>query len=365
MVFIPTGHGYFDLGPASGGTTSHLEASWNGGAYTRIATVVASAASLVLTSPANYQLFQRSSLSSGSITITGTLNGVSFSGSLSGQPTGQGTLTVRVEENHTVAASATVVGIGESFACAGQSNMGGRVTNSQSWSSTDGFTAVTHENDGAPVPWNILFDPYDEGNSWLPLFATLVMNRLHVPVAIMPGPSHGGSSMNAWQPGADHLDITTYYGHLNARMAVLGSTPRALLVWDGETDAENSVSQSTFHGLMSTFIAAIWTDRAVPTMFCKLQVSPAITPDSKSQTIRDATAQGWGDIPHALIGPDFSDQTADDGAYHFTTNANALMVAQRWANAVFAAFFPSTAQPMTPASVGQPVNASYSDLVMV
>src|SRR4051812_28889867 len=89
----------------------HIEASFNGGTYVRIAT-----------------------LSSGS--------GTAFSGTLSAQAQGQGTLTLRFEEDHATTATAATIGIGEIIATAGQSNMDGRLTNSQSWSSTDGFTAV-------------------------------------------------------------------------------------------------------------------------------------------------------------------------------------------------------------------------------
>jgi len=280
----------------------HIEASFNGGAYVRIAT-----------------------LSSGT--------GQPYSGTLSAQAQGQGTLTVRFEEDQATSASVTLIGIGELLVAAGQSNMSGRYTNPQSVSSTDGFTAVEYNDAGV---WATLADPYTadtSSGSFLPRLATLLMNTYHVPVGVVPAPPIGGTGWTSWIPGGSgHTDITTLYGAMNVRMAALGSIPRAVMMWDGETDALVPRSQAAVQADMNTFVDAVYADRGAKTMICKLQICTGIT-DSDTAKVRAAAAAVWVGNAHALTGPDFSDMMSDD-AYHFITDPHCQTVAQRWADAL-------------------------------
>lgn len=363
MTFIPTGHAYFDLGPAAAGSLLHLEASFNGGTFSRVATVTSIATSLSLITPATKQLFQRSTLFIGSIAIIGTLNGVPFVGTLGSQVVGQGTLTVRVEESPATTSSVATVGLGELIAEAGQSNMAGRLDNFQSYSSTDGFMAVEYNTSGT---WTELTEPVDgvgaNGGSWTPLLATYLMNRLHVPVGFMPGPSAGGTHWAEWLPTADHLDTGTLYGRLNARLAVLGSVPRVLIKWTGESDAASGNSTATVEPQIESFYNNIWTDRGIRTMTCILQQCVGISPDSLTQQIRNATTTSWGN-PHAVHGPNFADMISDDD-FHLTTDAHAAIVAQRWGDAIIAMIMGTDSVYFAPACIGMPSNASAYDVVM-
>jgi hypothetical protein len=358
QIFIPTGHGYFDLGATAG--TLHIEANWNGGGYQTIASVVSLPSALVLTYPKDYHGYQRTTRTSGFIYVAGTLNGVSWSGLLPGVP-GQGSITVRVVESPGISATKTPVALSDLFAFAGQSNNGGRFTNGGVASSTDGFTAVQYFNNNV---WYIHSDPYDEGNSWVPDFATIWQNRHHVPVSIMSGPSHGGSSWADWQPGADHLDTATFYGLLNSRIAALGSRPLACNWWLGETDALAQTNLVTLRTQIENVVDSLYVDTGgVRSVLCLLQNSTGI-PDADEANFRNLIRLICSTNSHAILGPDLSDIDSDD-SFHPQTDAKRLLVAQRWAQRLDEVFYPSPTVPMAPASIGMPSNASSYDLVMV
>jgi hypothetical protein len=282
----------------------HVEASFNGGAYQRIAT-----------------------LSSGT--------GAAYSGTLTNQAQGQGTLTVRFEEDHATTASVSTIGIGLKYYLGGQSNMAGQYTNADAWSSVDGLTAVMYTTGNA---WAVLADPISADTtigSFALSLATLLMNTHHVPVAMIPAPPSAGKSWGDWQkPGA-------LYSAMSTRMTAAGTEAGTLLlVWDGESDAVNNESTATVHGYIAQFVADVYADHAAPTMFCNLQNCPAITPDARTGLVRAAITQAWSDVTHALTGPDFSDLTANtagggDNAYHFITDAiRTNTIAPRWATAL-------------------------------
>lgn len=342
---------------------SDLRTAWGaGGVFPTFATP---APTLALYSPQSYQVFQRSG-STGTIIIQGNVWGITddveasfnggayatigtavngaFTGTLTSQAQGQGTLTVRLKNNTSISATVALVGIGDVFIIAGQSNASGRGTNNQVYSHATLKGALF----GNDYLWKELFDPTDDptnridqvstdsgttGSVW-PLLATSVMADQSVPVAFVPCAS-GGTSITAHLPTADHQDRNTLYGSMAYRAALTGC--KAVLWWQGETDATAAMSQATYNGHLDTLANAINTDLGVKLMPCLLQNSSGVT-DVDEQKIRDATSEAWGDNANVLVGPSFSDIASDD-TFHLMTDAKLLTAAGRWWTALETVFY--------------------------
>lgn len=320
--------------------------------------------SISITTPVQYQTFQRSG-STGTITITGTYTGNptaieasfnggaystidstlsdgTYSGSLTSQAQGQGTLTVRFTNATSVSSTKTYIGIGEVFLVAGQSNAVGQGTSNQTYSSTDGFKATLFGND---YKWKELVDPYDSNTnqvdtissdtalgSWVLLLATSIMNNQHVPVAFIPS-AKGGSGIDEWQPGVNHQNRSTLYGSSVYR--TLQAAPggiRAILWWQGEHEANAGNTQSYYYNYFSTLASSYLSDLGVKIMPCKLQNSTAIL-DAQETEILNAIGQAWLDTSTTLTGPDFSDINSND-SFHLKSNGNLSTAASRWYTAI-------------------------------
>lgn len=293
------------------GTGTHsIEARFNGGAWTTIA-----------------------------VSASGT-----FSGTLSGQNQGQGALEARYVDQPWQMATVIPVGIGDVFVVAGQSNASGRGSNSQSYSGSSGARLF-----GNNYLWSNLSDPSDSdsgqvdtvssdsiasGSVW-PLVATSFLLDQAVPIAFIPC-AKGGTSITQWQPGADHFDRSTLYGSMAYRATNVGGI-KAVLWWQGETDALASMSQATYNSNLDSLANAINSDLSVTLVPCKLQTCTGI-PDVDESRINAAIAQAWGDNPNVTQGPDLTGITSND-AFHLTTDVNLQAAATLWWSALEAAFY--------------------------
>lgn len=319
---------------------------------------------ITITSPVDYQTIQRSGTTA-NITISGTYSGSptaiearfnggswativaspaggTFTGTLSSQNQGQGVLEVRYTNDTATTDDINFFGIGDVYLCAGQSNMSGRGTSNQSYSHAS-LRASLYGNNNA---WKNLVDPYDSATnqvdtvssdtspaaagSWIPLLATGIMADRSVPVAFIPC-AKGGTSSTEWQPGADHQDRTTLYGSCVYRANQAGGV-KAVLWWQGESDAASAVSQATYNANLDTIANAFNTDLGVKLVAVILQNSTGVT-DLDEQKIRDATAEAILDNANVLQGPDFSDISSDD-TFHLKTNGNLQTAADRWLTAL-------------------------------
>lgn len=289
-----------------------VEARWNGGAWTDI--------------------------------DTGAVG--SFSGTLSAQAEGQGTLEVRVKDYPAQIASAAHVGVGDVFVIAGQSNASGRGTNNQSYSHATLKAGLL----GNDYVWGEMIDPTDDntgqvdgvssdsiaaGSVW-PLIATSIMADQGVPVAFIPC-AKGGAGIASWQPGVNHSDRTTLYGSMNYRITQCGGA-LAVLWWGGETDALASMAEATFNSSLDSFADAVNVDQSIPTIVCKLQNSSGI-PDVDEAAINSAINTAWGDNTNVVQGPDLSDMASDD-SFHLQSDAKLAEAAARWWAAIQAALYP-------------------------
>lgn len=328
-----------------------------------------------LTSPVDYQLFQRDALDVADIDITGTYGGSptaiearwnggawttidaapaggTYSGTLANQTAGQGTLEVRFTNDVLITDSAAYVGVGELFLCWGQSNMSGRGTSNQSYTHAT-LRAVLFGND---YLWKNLVDPYDSNSSqvdavssdaaaagsFIPLLATELMSRLGVPVGFIPA-NKGGTSITEHLPGVDHQDRTTLYGSAVYRALQVGGV-LAVLYYQGETDGLDgsttgltNMPAATFNGHLDTIANAVQVDLGVKLMPCKLHLCT----DRDITLVNQGIATAWGDNANVLTGPDLTtlgSLVGVDGV-HINSSANLLLVAEAWADAIELALF--------------------------
>jgi len=289
-----------------------VEASFNGGAYATIASGVAS--------------------------------GAEFSGILTGQVEGQGTLTVRLVDATGVAATVDYVGIGDVYVIAGQSNAMGYGTNNQVYAGA--LAAAVFGND---YDWRDCVDPVDRntlqkdsvsddstvpaGSVW-PLLATLIMADQSVPVAFVSC-AKGATSITDWQPGTNHLDRTTLYGSMVYRALQAGC--KAVLLWTGEADAGSGMTQAVYNAWLDALANALNTDLGVTLMPCKLQNCTGIA-DPLEAAINAAIGEAWTDNANVETGPDLSGLATDDN-YHLMTDAKLSDAADLWWAALDAALY--------------------------
>jgi hypothetical protein len=293
-------------GFAAGGVD--IEARWNGGAWTTIAT-----------------------------NVSGAYSGSFANGS------GQGPVETRVKNSSISSIVRDHTGVGDIFIVAGQSNAGGQGTNLQSYSHATLRAGLL----GNDYLWRELVDPTDSivnqydsvsqdgsalGSVW-PLLATLHMAATGVPCAFVPC-ALSSTSITQWLPGANHQDRTTLYGSMVRRALLTGA--KAVLWWQGETDAVNAMASATYNGHLDAIANAVQADLGVKLMPCKLQNCSGATAPNQAN-INTAIATAWGDNANVLTGPDFADIASDD-AFHLKTDAKLLTAAQRWWAALQAAF---------------------------
>lgn len=320
-----------------------------------------------VTSPSQYQVFQRSG-STGDILITGTIYGSAsnvearfnggdwqtvvsnsngpFSATLEDQAQGQGTLEVKISGSGTVVSVANV-GVGDVFVIAGQSNASGRGSNNQSYSGAAGARVF-----GNNYTWSNLADPSDSnsgqvdtvssdalaaGSVW-PLLATSFISDQNVPVAFIPC-ALGGTSITAWLPSGGATNRSSLYGSMiwRSKYAVSGGV-KAVLWWQGETDAIASMTQATYYDHFTNFTANVFADLGVKVMPCKLQTCSGI-PDVDEARINAAIGQAWASDSNTLTGPDLTGLTSDD-SFHLQTNVKLQDAADLWWTAINAALYP-------------------------
>ncbi len=297
------------------GTPTAIEASWNGGAYQ---TIVASPA------------------------------GGTFSGILTSQQAGQGTLTVRFTNLTSTTSTVAYVGVGDIYVIAGQSNFSGRGFNNQVYTSPgSGVKATLYGNDNT---WKDLTDPFDSSagqvdtisndasaaGSLVPLLASYILADQNVPVAFIPT-AQGGTSSAQWLPGTNHKTFTTLFGSMERRIdAAANGHVRAVLWFQGETDASTCVSAATYTANLSAIVDAIAADYSgLKTMVGQIghdtyaaSCVDAIRGVQSALPLNDANA-----LPGAIT---YDVKLSDEGGdtLHFKSDGDLSVFAQRWNNAI-------------------------------
>lgn len=335
---------------------------------------------ITLTSPAALQVFQRSG-TTGDIVIAGTFSGGgthdieasfnggayqtidedasgTFSGTLTGQAEGQGTVTVRFVDDTGVTATANYVGIGDVFVLAGQSNMSGRGTVPQTWSHATLYAAqfgnnytwaqLAAVNDSSVAQVDAVSSDADAAQNYIPRLATAIMADQSVPVAFIPC-AMGGTAISSWLPGANHQDRTTLYGSMVYRALQVGAV-KAVLFHQGESDAtvNGFTGGATYKTRLKSFADAVWADLAAPVVVCRIHCWSG-APDTSQANVNEinaAMASAALENSHVLLGPNFDSPTPVTTSLHFTTDADMIEAAARFWTALDRLFY-TTAEAST------------------
>src|SRR5215469_8225525 len=273
---------------------------------------------LTLSSPLDYQVFQRKSIHEGTITVHGQtppeadnirvrITGQSISGSLPGKWTklsfnpsthefnsnletaagGFYAVEVQVRRGHHVLATANIphVGVGEVFVISGQSNS----TNyGEVPQSTQTGMVTTFSGDS----WRIANDPQpgtqdnSKKGSFIPSFGDALYRKYHVPIGVA-SVGHGSTSVRQWLPAGEPVEVMptmtkyvitnsdgtlvsdgTLFNGMMHRIQQLGPHGfRAILWHQGESDShqksEHEIPAETYrrmleHLILSTRKQAGW-----------------------------------------------------------------------------------------------------------
>lgn len=332
---------------------------------------------VTVTRPKTYQVHQREADDRGDIVIAGTYSvgvesgqaqarwrggpwttidispgGGNFSGSLKNQLAGQGTLEVRMSGTPGTIASVGMVGVGDIFVIAGQSNASGRAK-----------TAQFYDPDGSPIRagnyrtdhfWTALADPFDKDydgmdlvaaesptsipntvtlGSWIPRVTTHFIGTVDgVPVGYLPCPK-GGSSISQWKRV---IDSSWLYGSMYKRIndGAYGKV-KAVLWFQGESDS--GTPMDTYAAALSQFATDVFNDFGVPTISALLGPYPAAGITARLNP-RGGALKAIRSNPHLLMGPSFYDVDYDENL-HYVTNTNITMVGDRFWGAVWEHFY--------------------------
>ena len=299
---------------------------------------------VMLTSPQDYQVFQRATKTSGVIAVEGTVQaGVGVEARLDAQPWQPGVVDLvshkfsvklpaaaggwyKLEVR--VAGQAPVVvehvGVGEVFIVAGQSNSGNHGSEKQQ--TTTGKVASF---DG--VQWRLANDPQrgasGQGGSFMPAFGDALVAKYGVPVGVVPC-GIGATSVREWLPrGVTFPNPPTLVGRVEqlpngawaskgaafavlvARMKQLGPHGfRAVLWHQGESDANQKDPSRTLPGKLyreqlERVIRESRREIGWDALWFVAQVSYHGPGDEASPDIRAAQAALWQE-GLALEGPD-------------------------------------------------------------
>lgn len=328
----------------------------------------APAGSISITTPKQYQMHQRVT-TQGSIAITGTYSGAvsgpieasfnggayqtivasptggTFSGTLTGQNVGQGTLTVRFQNFPAVNASKGTVGIGDIYVIIGDSNHSGRATTSTvQATSNNGLVGIQYGNDGVWKPHQentsatgAFDDPagaiYGNGStsaagSYFGALSTLIMNNANMPVAFVCC-GIGSTNLQQWSDVGHGANPFWQYGIALSRATAMGLTHKACLCLLGTNAVAAYTTVQDFEDAYNRIINAWKAATGAKTV-----VYRAVQAQANNNT---AVANVLATNADALAGPDFV------GAWsgtHYLTAADINVAAGRAWTALQALFYP-------------------------
>lgn len=303
------------------------------------------AAAITLSTPVAYQTFQRDATGRADIALSGTYTGspasieADFAGrgytaavaSPSGgtfssksplRTTGSGTLTVRHSDNVAVTATATPVLVGDVWAGYGQSNVTGRGTNNQSYTGTSNYGSKLNSSNAPALmadPAGVDSNGTPTGSFW-PLLATLVANAGVPFQAIVRGA--GGTSITAFLPDGGN------YSTLITAVRLVTTAPRGVIFWQGETDAVNGMSASTYYSNLVTLASGVHGDLGCNLWVVRLQNCTDSGAAAGLAAIQSAQARAFAECPYVTQLCDLSDISTDDG-FHLQTDAHLSTAATR------------------------------------
>lgn len=235
-------------------------------------------------------------------------------------PEGQATLTVKVDGIEKII---DLVGVGDVYVIAGQSNAMGYGAALQSYS----HPTLKAGRFLADYKWYELKDPAGgaRGSVW-PLVATQIMADQNVPVGFIPA-AVSATGILQWQP-TNLYDERTLFGAMMDRIWVNGQV-KAVLWLQGETDVGQGRSSQAYQTALENIATALCEQTGAPLVAATLYDLLSYTTPQRVYQINHGIHMAIADHPCILPGPDLSDIRTDD-AGHVTTTAKIQIAAERW-----------------------------------
>jgi hypothetical protein len=306
-----------------------------------------------ITSPQAHRIFQRDDLDQADIPITGTYTGSPvaieasfngglyqtidaspaggvFSGTLTNQDAGQGTLTVRFTDTPATNDTVDPINIGDVFFVIGQSNAEGNGDDNQ---------VVTSDLSGSMwqiggTAWLELADPTHLFGSPWPIVASYMMDNQDVPFGIV-ATAVGGTGLNngEWLPGG------TMYEQALVTLANSGVNGIKAMLWhQGEADVSAGGNKAAYQSNLSFMVDSFQAD--APQLAGVKLVAAQIGDRNTAQrdnvdNIRLAIQDRWINDSDILAGPLTYDIDLNDGdGVHFGTGVDGQFemetLANRW-----------------------------------
>jgi len=312
---------------------------------------------VVISSPVQYQAFQRTTDTTGPIAISGqyagsptaiecsfnggtyaTVDAAPSSGTWSGTLTatvGDGTLSCRFTNDTGVSQTTSDVRMGDVYMVIGQSNTHGRATSDQSYAGSNHGASQFDTSDN----WEALGDGDDflsalYGSTW-PLLGTLLNDNENVPIAFLGYASGGtGFTGNDWNQG------DAAYNTAVAQFNDSGVNDiKAFLWYQGENDASLGMSAAAYETALSTMLNNLQTDLSTSAPLVATLIGEHDTASAANiDAVRTGIINAWTNDADIYSGPSAHDQDfADD--LHWTTNAEIQILADRWYRALSSHFY--------------------------
>ncbi len=312
---------------------------------------------LIIESPSEYQIFQRRTMTSGTVLVSGIapaecdrvearLRGDwtalkldaaahAFRGIIDAPAGGYYELAVRAYRGQARIGESSVahVGVGEVFVIAGQSNATnyGEVRQQTRSGMVAAFDGSSWRPANDPQPG---VQDNSTGGSFIPPFGDALYERLHVPVGVACV-GHGSTSVRQWLPKGDRMQVQPtmtrfvipagpgewestgqLFDGMMQRIQELGPGGfRALLWHQGESDAHqkpgHDISGDEYERMLRIVIAATRREAAWNIPWFVAQVSYHTPEDPSCAPIREAQSRLWRE-GIALAGPDTDRLTGDN-----------------------------------------------------
>lgn len=340
-----------------GGTLSIQESATNtvGGPILSTSSAItiqaADTGTISISTPLQYEVHQRTG-NFGSIQISGTHTGFTdtieasfnggpysdvqssvpagnFSGTITLQAAGQGTLTVRKKSSTNIQATVSLVGIGDIFMTAGDSIAEGRGDNPQVYSNPTLKATMFYLGQ-----WQDLQDSGPNHGSHWPLMATQIMAQTGFPVAFIKT-GVGGTDVagvnNQWaKPNS------AYSGAISAVNASSVTSFKGILdhLEPNAIVNPSTLSQSTYNTAVDTLVSNFTSDLPPFDLYFGVVCGQVITgnppdPVAAKNNTRGAVMEAWADNPKVAPGCVLIDQAYRDGV-HPLTDPELLEVGNRF-----------------------------------
>lgn len=317
--------------------------------------------------PVQYQMMQRDGSDQADIVISGTYTGTptaieasfnggsyatidgspsagTFSGTLSSQDAGTGTLTVRFTNDTGASATVSNVRIGDVFLWIGQSNQVGDLTNGQSFTGSVGCSVFDEGGSWINLGSNYQ-DPGASNYSVLPLLSSLIVDDTGYPCAFVCRTT-GGTGMVS--PDADWSEGGAEYNAAVAAVAASEVTSFAMILfYQGERDVSNSTAMATYYAAESAMLDALQGDDAALSGVQMISANIGEHPVNDPTDIQLAKIYNWNNDSDILPGPTAHDQDFSDDT-HWRTDTEATTLAGRWWRTIKYHCFSGTEDPRGP-----------------